>query len=63
MSDKPVHNYQIKLERMHAEGKLPRTVGVRDINIFHDDWCGIYKGGRCNCDPDIQLPPAAADQE
>ena len=24
-----------------------------DITCYHDDWCGIYNGRRCNCDPDL----------
>ena len=25
--------------------------------IAHDDWCAIFHGGACNCDPDITLVP------
>jgi hypothetical protein len=21
--------------------------------VFHDDWCGIFKGSACNCNPDV----------
>jgi len=24
-------------------------------HIWHDDNCQIFRGGRCNCDPDITL--------
>jgi hypothetical protein len=23
------------------------------VRVAHDDWCAIYNGGECNCDPDI----------
>jgi len=26
--------------------------------IEHDRWCSIYKGGACNCVPNISLVPA-----
>ena len=28
---------------------------VSDISVQHDDWCAIYKGRPCNCDPDITM--------
>ncbi len=50
------HNYQRKLLALAAAGKLPdiRSNGIR-IHIYHDDGCGYYKGGFCDCDPDIVL--------
>ena len=29
------------------------TQGVHHVSILHDDWCGIFNGEACNCDPDI----------
>jgi hypothetical protein len=29
--------------------------GVYHRVLYHDDWCGIYKGLECNCKPDVQL--------
>jgi hypothetical protein len=23
--------------------------------VKHDDWCRVYKGGECNCDPEIEF--------
>jgi hypothetical protein len=50
------HNYHAKLmplmEAMLAQGVPP---GVSSIRVAHDDWCGIYQGKRCNCDPEVSL--------
>jgi hypothetical protein len=50
------HNYLNKLLAMQARGALP-TCGVSQLEIAHDDWCRIYLGGYCNCDPDIRVRP------
>lgn len=39
------HNYMKKLLAMHL------TPGHADI--YHDDFCEVFKGGFCNCDPTI----------
>lgn len=47
-------NYRVKLDRAAADGRLqvqPGTVSI--LNVRHDDWCSIFKGGACNCNPDI----------
>ena len=49
------HNYFAKLQKLITEGKIS---GVKDVDIFHDDWCAIYDGGYCNCDPDIKIRKA-----
>jgi hypothetical protein len=51
------HNYQIKLSRLAAEGKLQPPPGLWRLDIEHDSWCGINSGRSCNCDPDIYLYP------
>jgi len=58
VDDPTQHNYMKKLLKFQSEGKLPK-VGLHEVNVAHDDWCQVYKGGYCNCDPDIQLrrPP------
>lgn len=53
MFDPRRHNYYRKLLQLFAEGKLPR-VGVEEVDIYHDDWCRIYRGGYCNCDPEVR---------
>jgi len=29
------------------------VVGVFPVEVRHDDWCDIFKGKPCNCDPDV----------
>ena len=29
--------------------------GIIDVYMQHDDWCNIFKGGECNCKPDIKI--------
>ena len=47
--------YLRKIRQMWASGALPREVGYHQLMVLHDDWCGIFTGQRCNCDPDIRL--------
>ena len=58
MIDPLTHNTMKKLRELWEQGKLPK-VGVSDVFIFHDAWCGIYRGGRCNCRPIIEVRPLA----
>jgi len=32
-----------------------READLHMITVYHDDWCGYFKGKRCNCDPEITL--------
>jgi hypothetical protein len=54
VDDPTKHNYMKKLLKLQAEGKLPK-VGLHDVDVAHDDWCQVYQGGYCNCDPDITI--------
>nr|MBC7245426.1 hypothetical protein [Chloroflexota bacterium] len=40
---------------MVETGQLPMMVGVHDVDVYHDDWCAIFRGGWCNCDPWIRV--------
>ncbi len=31
----------------------PGRVGM--VEVRHDDWCGIWKGGACNCEPELAV--------
>jgi hypothetical protein len=48
------HNYIRKIERFAAEHGIPKA-RLSEIGVYHDPWCGINRGGRCNCDPDVRL--------
>jgi hypothetical protein len=49
------HNYVQKLHFLWRTGAFPRPVGLQQIDVAHDDWCTIFEGRRCNCNPDIRL--------
>lgn len=46
------HNYLKIIENMYANGAFKPGV-LSNVEAQHDDWCDIYKGGFCNCNPDI----------
>lgn len=48
------HNYYAKVAPLLAT--LPPT-GLTEVQILHDDWCAIHKGGYCDCDPDVRVIP------
>jgi hypothetical protein len=45
-------SYQQKIVGLMESGKLERGQTCH-IHVYHDDWCGIFKGLDCNCNPDI----------
>ena len=47
---------QVLLEQATAAQKPP----LYSIGIAHDDWCQMYLGGPCNCDPDITITEVTA---
>jgi hypothetical protein len=51
----PQHNYVRKIEALWRTGALPRMAGYHQVSVAHDDWCGVFAGRRCDCDPDISL--------
>jgi hypothetical protein len=51
----PQHNYIAKIHAMWRTGALPREIGLHMLDVAHDDWCAMFEGKRCDCDPDISL--------
>jgi hypothetical protein len=56
MIDPRLHNYYEKLLRFIEQNQVPRE-RVTEIDIWHDLWCRIYRGGYCNCDPEVKFRP------
>ena len=48
------HNYIKKLLAMREQGLFPAS-GAISVRISHDDWCDIFTGGACNCEPLIRV--------
>jgi hypothetical protein len=50
------HNYLKKLNQLIGQGILQTRPGVlSDVKIEHDEWCNIFRGGECNCDPTLTV--------
>ncbi|MFA5166575.1 MAG: hypothetical protein WC449_04780 [Candidatus Paceibacterota bacterium] len=56
------HNYKNKMLNMIKTGKIKCDVGLSMYDIFHDDWCDVYTGGFCNCNPDIVISRYKGDK-
>lgn len=52
-TDAEKHNYNRKIRKLFEEGKF--KPGLHHVTINHDNWCGLYKGRYCNCNPDIVI--------
>ena len=50
------HNYKKLIAGMIVRGQVPSTPGVYSAEVYHDDWCAVFCGRVCNCDPVVVLP-------
>lgn len=41
------------LDRVLDLGAEAKKGTLTMVSIRHDDWCGIFRGGDCDCDPDV----------
>ena len=60
------HNYLapfLKATSEAMETGLVERGRVTITNVWHDEWCDIYSGGFCNCDPRIEFQPLARPEE
>jgi len=32
---------------------------VTQIRVYHDDWCSVFRGGLCDCNPEVTVADAA----
>jgi hypothetical protein len=57
------HNYLPAVLAFVAQHEF-RPGKVHPIGVFHDSWCGVFRGGRCDCDPDVKpltCPPGSPE--
>lgn len=47
----------LPLLREHRRARGERKPGLYSSRNEHDDWCGLLKGGACNCSPTIVSGP------
>ena len=52
--ERPPLHYSARLMAANAAFPLPRGE-VSHAMIHHDSRCDIYKGGSCNCVPDVSI--------
>jgi hypothetical protein len=51
-------NYVRKLRAMIESGQIQTAAGgAVVVDVAHDSWCAIFKGKRCDCDPEIRVRP------
>ena len=48
-------SYLEKVFSVAAKVVDPDNPRVHHIAICHDDWCGIFKGKPCDCDPEVNV--------
>ena len=49
------HNYQKEVERIGREIASKGLTGLYHVMVSHDDWCSIYDGGTCDCNPEVKM--------
>lgn len=56
-----MHNYERKtarhlpaIEAAILKHRM-KPGGTVYVHVYHDEWCNHNRGGRCNCDPDLNL--------
>jgi hypothetical protein len=57
MYDPRRHNYYKDLMKFIEQNDL-LPGSVTEIDIYHDDWCRIYQGAYCNCNPELRRRPS-----
>lgn len=48
-------SYKKQLSEFCASGAIDMRPGeTSHVTVSHDDWCMVFSGGACNCEPDIK---------
>ena len=42
--------------------KQIKKKAVYHLSYYHDEWCGIYSGQECNCNPDRVMKDAKGNE-
>ena len=53
-------NYIRKIQYLVKVGAIPVDAGVNHLDVLHDNWCAIFKGKPCNCNPEVHLKARVA---
>jgi hypothetical protein len=58
----PEPNYLPLLDVLHqAMGDLIKPGQVNHVFIYHHDWCAVFTGGPCDCNPEVKLVELALE--
>ena len=49
------HEYLERVLVAVEAGQLPSEPGLHIIDVIHDEWCAVFEGGQCNCDPELRV--------
>jgi hypothetical protein len=49
------NDFKKLMELAERRGVVPGR--VEEVDVYHDDWCGIYRGDYCDRDPEIEFRP------
>ena len=56
VSSQPEGNYHAKVMELAKNNPGLFQLGkITHVNVAHDDWCDVYEGRACNCNPDVKL--------
>jgi hypothetical protein len=47
-------NYLARVLKMSDLDPTPAGV-VRHVHVYHDVWCAVWRGGLCDCDPEVRV--------
>lgn len=53
-------------DALDLASRLARERGpgtISQITISHDDWCSIFQGAPCDCDPDVRESLPRSEQK
>lgn len=50
------------LRALRAQTEKLKKGAAYDVFVFHDEWCGIYRGVRCNCDVKVVTKERSAPE-
>ena len=53
------HNYVKVILAMVEAGKISQDIPLSQLEVYHDDHCGVFEGRFCDCEPEVEYNPVA----
>ncbi len=60
---KATPNYVPAVMKALAEHGTPAPGSVTEVQVLHDDDCPVFRGRRCDCNPEVRIAPACRPEE